>query len=553
MHRIFYASRVGYEIDKSLIHTTRRNNMKNLNSNTGNHFFDESSAAKTSDFNERETKAANRSASKTKRAIFVVNTVLLLFLFLALTGGAAQAATFTVNLTTDAVDANTGDGVCDTNIVSAGQQCTLRAAIQQANATVGVDDIAFSLAGTNTINLTIGELQIIGSLNITGPGARLLTVRRAVNAANFRVFFVQFANAATVNISGITIANGNAGSGAGIENQANLNLTEVAIKDNIASGSGGGIFNGAGTLNIVRSTLSNNTALQGGGINNNSSAGAANIINSTISDNKADDGGTAGLALGGGIYNFGALTIVNSTFSNNTSVEQGGGIHQSGTLNPITMRNTIVAGNAAAYRPDVYGAINSQGNNLIGVAYANNNFTGSDKTGTEAAPLLALLGTLQDNGGQTDTHALVAGSPAINAGNACVAEAPLCVSAALATDQRGQPRKSNGAVDIGAYEEQLAPTAASVSISGRVLQQKGRGLSNAKVVLTSAGGDVRYAVTNAFGHYRFDDVAAGETYVFDVQSKRYVFPTQVLFVAEGHADFNFVPLGAADAKAEAAF
>jgi hypothetical protein len=178
------------EIDKSLIHTTRRNNMKNLNSNTGNHFFDESSAAKTSDFNERETKAANRSASKTKRAIFVVNTVLLLFLFLALTGGAAQAATFTVNLTTDAVDANTGDGVCDTNIVSAGQQCTLRAAIQQANATVGVDDIAFSLAGTNTINLTIGELQIIGSLNITGPGARLLTVRRAANAANFCVFFV---------------------------------------------------------------------------------------------------------------------------------------------------------------------------------------------------------------------------------------------------------------------------------------------------------------------------------------------------------------------------
>jgi hypothetical protein len=60
-------------------------------------------------------------------------------------------------------------------------------------------------------------------------------------------------------------------------------------------------------------------------------------------------------------------------------------------------------------------------------------------------------------------------------------------------------------------------------------------------------------MTNAFGYYRFDDVMAGETYVFDVQSKRYVFPTQVLFVAEGHADLNFVPVGVADAKAEAAF
>jgi hypothetical protein len=99
--------------------------------------------------------------------------------------------------------------------------------------------------------------------------------------------------------------------------------------------------------------------------------------------------------------------------------------------------------------------------------------------------LLALLGALQDNGGQTDTRALLAGSPAINAGNPCVADAPLGVSAALATDQRGQPRKSNGAVDIGAYEEQLAPTAAAVSVSGRVLQQKGRGLSKAKVVLTT--------------------------------------------------------------------
>ncbi|MDQ4120837.1 MAG: carboxypeptidase-like regulatory domain-containing protein [Acidobacteriota bacterium] len=523
----------------------------------GNNSFSKFKLSGTSSLNIGEIKASNRLVSKTKRAAFVVNTVFLMLFCFSLRTIEANAAAFTVNLTTDANDANTGDGICDTNTAVAGQQCTLRAAIQQANATVGVDDITFSLGGASTINLTIGELSIVGSLNITGPGARLLTVQRAAGVANFRIFFVQYANAATVNISGITVANGNKtnGSGGGIDNNgATLNLTGVAVRNNTTSGSGGGIMN-AGTLNLIRSTVSNNTALQGGGINNNNAAAVANIINSTISDNTADDGGTAALALGGGIVNYATMTVVNSTISNNTSIEHGGGIYLTGT-HSTSIRNTIIAANTASYRPDVYGTVNSQGNNLIGISYPDNGFTNGvngDKTGIEAAPLNAQLGALQDNGGSTDTRALLPVSPALNSGSSCVADTPGCLPSSLATDQRGTPRKAGSFVDIGAYEEQLLPTAASVSIGGRVLQPNGRGLSKATVVLTNAGGEVFYAVTNVFGHYRFDGVSVGETYLFEVQSKRYVFPQQALFVTEERNGFDFVSIAATSTGEKTAY
>ncbi|MDP1007880.1 hypothetical protein, partial [Klebsiella pneumoniae] len=79
------------------------------------------------------------------------------------------------------------------------------------------------------------------------------------------------------------------------------------VKNNTTTGSGGGIHN-SGTLNLIRSTVSNNIGLQGGGINssNASLTAVANVVNSTISDNTATDGGTASLALGGGIYSMGA-------------------------------------------------------------------------------------------------------------------------------------------------------------------------------------------------------------------------------------------------------
>lgn len=85
----------------------------------------------------------------------------------------------------------------------------------------------------------------------------------------------------------------------------------------------------------------------------------------------------------------------------------------------------------------------------------------------------------------------------------------------------------------------FAPTAATVSISGRVLTPQGRGLINATVILTDTNGNVRTARSGTFGYYRFDEVEAGRTYIFSVRSKRYQFTPQVVNVTEDLTDLNF--------------
>jgi hypothetical protein len=84
-----------------------------------------------------------------------------------------------------------------------------------------------------------------------------------------------------------------------------------------------------------------------------------------------------------------------------------------------------------------------------------------------------------------------------------------------------------------------APTAASVGVAGRVLAPTGRGLSNTTVLLTDASGAARAARTNSFGYYRFEDVAAGQTYVFNVRSKRYQFAPQVVNLMEDLNELDF--------------
>ncbi len=85
-----------------------------------------------------------------------------------------------------------------------------------------------------------------------------------------------------------------------------------------------------------------------------------------------------------------------------------------------------------------------------------------------------------------------------------------------------------------------APTAAGVSISGRVLSSLGRGVFNARIAITDQNGDVRTARTNSFGYYRFDDVAAGQTYIFNVTHKRYRFSPRVISIVEDTGKFDFI-------------
>ncbi|MCA1624131.1 MAG: carboxypeptidase-like regulatory domain-containing protein [Acidobacteria bacterium] len=97
-------------------------------------------------------------------------------------------------------------------------------------------------------------------------------------------------------------------------------------------------------------------------------------------------------------------------------------------------------------------------------------------------------------------------------------------------------------MDIGAFEVQLAPTAASVSVSGRVTTAKGRGINKARVTMTDSNGATRTVLSNPFGYYSFDNVPAGETYFFSVSHKRYTFnqSTQVHLIVEDLNEMNFV-------------
>lgn len=133
-----------------------------------------------------------------------------------------------------------------------------------------------------------------------------------------------------------------------------------------------------------------------------------------------------------------------------------------------------------------------------------------------------------------DLHLRVVGNnPAINAGT----------NTGLTTDFDGQERPFNGAYDIGADEVQSVPTAADVSIGGRISNNNGQGIRNIRV--TISGGNLseqRTALTGSFGYFRFDGLRAGQTYVVHVSGKRYVFAesSRVVTLVDDLADIDFV-------------
>jgi hypothetical protein len=354
------------------------------------------------------------------------------------------------------------------DMVGSGLNGSLRYCITNA---VDGDAITFGEGVTGTIQLTGALPLLTHSINIEGPGPNLLTVS-GQGPGSYSVFWVE----GTVAISGLTITNGGGGVfGGGIENyHGSLTLNNCTVSNNSAF-NGGGIDNNAegtalvnnctianntvegggditggggianhnhGTMTIVNSTISGNTAhaqrvypAYGGGIWNNN-GGHLLVTNSTITGNVAYGDPLQGDGDGGGIFSSsGTLTINNSTISGNSADYMGGGILiELGTRN---MRNSIVAGNTAGISaPDLDGALTSSGYNLIG-----NTQGGSGFAATDLLNVNPLLGPLQNNGGPTQTMALLAGSPALNAGD----PAQLGVA-----DQRGVIR--SGGVNIGAYQ-----------------------------------------------------------------------------------------------------
>jgi CSLREA domain-containing protein len=430
---------------------------------------------------------------------------------------------FTVNSTADTIDANPGDGICaDSN-----GRCTLRAAIEESNQepipnATSTNVIIFALPNPAVIDLTLGELNITSGIWIFGPGARRLTVQRsfAPGTANFRVFRVA-SNGPGVEIRRMTIRNGNAGSqdGGGIlaEADSGLSLSDVAIVSNSAA-NGGGIAVAARAFFVNRILVNSNTAtLKGGGIFNQGFF-SPKITNSTITNNTA--------ASGGAIHNTGSLLLANDTISNNTATVAATSIFsESGSINIL---NTIIGRDAPSAIAALSGSFTSSGNNVVTDSRNSTGFTNgvNNDQVSENNVIDPLLGGLVNNGGHTDTRALLTGSPAIDAGNDCVLTDSCSTFPrnGLSSDQRGRyQRKVGNAVDVGAFEAGAVPNENVISF-GLVPRPGGPAFfSGAIGVLTSATtNEKNYSAANPVGAIRFQNIAA-DFYILEIRGKRALY------------------------------
>ncbi len=426
---------------------------------------------------------------------------------------------FTVNNNADSADATPGDRICADSI----GQCTLRAAIQEANGnTASGDVIIFAMPWPAVINLTIGELAITArNLSIVGPGARRLAIRRSYvpGTPEFRIFHIPNADTNTV-IRGISIENGRAlkamsGGGIKLVTGSTLSLIEMFLIENVAS-TGGGIAND-GTLNITRSLIDSNTATTDGGALINSAGSSARITNSTITGSAASSGGA--------IHNNGALLLVNNTISHNFAVNSASSV-LSGSAGSVNILNTIIASDISPTSASVQGTFISMGNNLITDARGSSGFTNgvNNDQVSDNNIINPLLGNLADNGGQTDTRALLNGSPAINTGNNCVWNGncvlPPGPPLRFFWDQRRGYSRGGifDAVDIGAYE--IGGSSSSGSIFGAFNPGPAGRLLNSIVVFTNVTTNEKaYRVINPFGRFRSPQFG-NEIHILEYRTKR---------------------------------
>ena len=340
--------------------------------------------------------------------------------------------------------------------------------LRKALATVCVGGtVTFSdaLAG-QTITLLSGPLTLGKNVTIDASAAPGLII--SGNKTD-RVFIVNAGTTATVKY--LTVTNGYGFQLAGgILNNGSLTLDHVTVTQNTMATNagdfwqgGGGIYNGNGaTFNLIDSTVTNNQARWSG-------AGIYSFFNTTTSIVRSTISGNVSGDVGGGIRSLGNMTITNSTISGNTSTGWHGGaiFHTDGAMEILNSTITNNAGPAWAPSAVFIGTFNAatpslQLTNTIITAnpgYACDHWTGAvtltsgghnliqddtcNPTASDLVGANALLGALADNGGPTLTHALLAGSPAIDA-----ADDALCPP----TDQRGITRPQGAHCDIGAYE-----------------------------------------------------------------------------------------------------
>jgi CSLREA domain-containing protein len=444
-----------------------------------------------------------------------MNRAILTILFfalslLALVPGAVTAGPTALNLVVnnslvDAVDANPGDGLCET--AAGNGVCTLRAAVMEANATPGHDTITLPAGvfyltrpATGFEDAALdGDLDLTDDVTITGAGQAETIIDANRSVTNARVF--QILSGVTVEMAGLTIRNGANEPGPGItggilnlgelaldhvsllenergalDNRGTAVLDYVTVSNNNLSVT---LYNSNATLTVKNSTISGNTVH--GNASGIGSVGSLLVVNTTISNNE-----TIGLGnSGGGLWlGPGTATIVNSTISGNQvagrggglyiwrsadspttvnlhnvtivdnvadttgagGVYQGGGIYVSdymGFIPEVNMTNTILANNRARIiNPAASDCWGEINSGGYNLIETTTDCTLNGVTTGNLTGVDPLLDVLADNGGPTWTHEPGGYSPAIDAGNPAGCADPLGVL--LESDQRGYPRPVDG-------------------------------------------------------------------------------------------------------------
>ena len=359
---------------------------------------------------------------------------------------------------------------------------SLREMLALANTDLGDDEISFSLTLPATISLdaALGSLEITETLSMVGPGADRLTIENQSGQA-FRIFDIH-PTTAQASFRGLTLSGGDAASGNGgaIRSEAaQLLLFEVEVTGNSAA-TGGGVAATAGSLAIVSSTIAGNSAsVNGGGVAVIDASSSLDVLNSTVSGNIA-------VGDGGGVFSQNTpVAVSNSTVAFNSAATGGGiGLLADDNGESLNLKNTIVAANNASSAADFLAPFDVDndlevvftlvGNN-DGTSLAESSFSGDQPladtngnlVGGGAGPLVdPRLEPLADQGGATQTHALLVSSFAVDSGDRTLlpqddydVDVDNNFIEFLPVDQRGGPatRVVNDLLDMGAFE--LPPAA----------------------------------------------------------------------------------------------
>jgi CSLREA domain-containing protein len=379
-----------------------------------------------------------------------VRQILVVVLVAALPApGLAGGGGIVVNTTADGADPNPGDAVCDGDAVQNGNQCTLRAAVQTANAIGGANTITLP-AGLYELTLKrdtelgdeeTGDLDVTSAITIVGAGSDACDSVQSscidAKGAKDRVFDVSAAGDLVLQV--LAMRGGKAPkddenasqagevSGGCIRVEGDLETDDVLISrcsspddggcigltdaaegalgdttlESCKAKDGGGAIEGDGAaLELERVTISGSSASDDGGAIEVEGDAVLDLTNVTLSGNKAKEGGAIEAEDGA------TVTLNNVTIAGNKAGD-GASIHVDG-LSTVSTRNSILASKKGN---DCSGGVTSLGNNLDGGTSCGFAQAG-DQSGVDP-----LLEDLADNGGEVPTHALQEGSPAIDRGD----------------------------------------------------------------------------------------------------------------------------------------